>query len=206
MQSFHETFTHNTTQHVQNTRYEPSGTVMSIKWVSDMFTVLEKHSDAYLSGRAVCRDDVVLFDRSFLTPWIYTRGDRNNLYVLDAMREIQQTFACQLVLCEAAPLVIKRRLQERYEASTPQEKAIRENLGELNDDYIAHIDRMYAKLKDDSWFDIVLRTDSDDVAATAKALIRTVDQSRQPPAARRAFKPLDDFVPTRRRSNLDSSQ
>jgi hypothetical protein len=63
---------------------------------------------------------------------------------------------------------------------------------------------MYAKLKADSWFDIVLRTDSDDVAATAQALIRTVDQSRQPPAARRAFKPLDDFVPTRTRQPQDS--
>lgn len=167
---------------------------MSIKWVSDMFTVLEKHSDTYQSGAgAPVRDDLVLFDRSFLTPWIYTRGERNNLYVLDAMREIQQTFACQLVLCEAARPVVKRRLHERYEASSPAEKAIRENLGELNDDYIAHIDRMYAKLKDDHWFDVVLRTDTDDIAGTASALVRTVDQLRQPPAARRAFRPLDRF-------------
>jgi hypothetical protein len=180
----------------QNQRYEPGGTVMSIKWVSDMFTVLEKHSDEYArtGGRGV-RDDVVVFDRSFLTPWIYTRGDRNNLYVLDAMREIQQTFACQLVLCEADRPVVKRRLTERYAASTPTEKAIRENLGELNDEYIAHIDRMYQKLKDDNWFDVVLRTDTDDVAGTASALIRTVNELRQPPAARRTFLPLDRFAP-----------
>jgi hypothetical protein len=111
------------------------------------------------------------------------------------MREIQQTFACQLVLCEADRPVVKRRLTERYAASTPTEKAIRENLGELNDEYIAHIDRMYQKLKDDNWFDVVLRTDTDDVAGTASALIRTVNELRQPPAARRTFLPLDRFAP-----------
>jgi hypothetical protein len=174
---------------------------MSIKWVSDMFTVLEQHSDAYERSSSSqqqqhgVRDDLVVFDRSFLTPWIYTRGDRNNLYVLDAMREIQQTFACQLVLCEADRAIVKRRLTERYDASTPTEKAIRENLGELNDDYISHIDRMYRKLKDDNWFDVVLRTDTDDVAGTATALLRTVNELRQPPSARRAFKPLDRFAP-----------
>ena len=56
--------------------------------------------------------------RSFLTPWIYTRRELNNLYVLDAMREIRQAYDCRLVLCEAAPVDVRQRLQARYDAGT----------------------------------------------------------------------------------------
>ena len=34
-----------------------------------------------------------------------------------------------------------------------EEKAIRRNLGEMDDSYIARIDGRYAQLKSDKWFD-----------------------------------------------------
>ena len=75
------------------------------------------------------------------------------------------------MLCEAARPIVKERLRARYEAGTEQEKLIRRNLGELNDEYIARIDRRYVRLRDDGWFDLTVATDLPDVKHNTDILL-----------------------------------
>lgn len=60
-------------------------------------------------------------------------------------------------------------------------QAIRRNLGEMNDEYIARIDGRYRKLQDDGWFDFTIATDASDVAATADALLARIELKRREP-------------------------
>ena len=111
----------------------------------------------------------------------------------------KQTFNCQLILCEADAKIVKSRLVARFEASSDEEKArslsffdttisivfnidkkaIRRNLGEMNDEYIARIDGRYRKLKDDNWFDLALATHEADVGATTDRLLTSIDAMRR---------------------------
>ena len=77
------------------------------------------------------------------------------------------------VVILAAP-VVQKRLIDRYNAGSEKEKAIRRELGELDEIYIANIDKRYAKLKEDGWFDHFLRTDESDVSGTVDDLLRIV--------------------------------
>ena len=70
--------------------------------------------------------------------------------------------------------MVRQRLWDRYNAGSDAEKAIRRQLGEVDDEYIARIDARYAQLKRDNWFDLCLRTDQLDVEKTADELLLKV--------------------------------
>lgn len=59
------------------------------------------------------------------------------------------------------------------------EKAIRRNLGEMNDEYIARIESRYQKLKEDGWFDLTIATDAHDVVATTSTLLAAIADKRR---------------------------
>jgi thymidylate kinase len=142
----------------ENSRYSPQGSVVSIKWVSSMFTAMERLLHQFDEKQADIKDRVVFFDRSFLTPYVYTRGSLNNLYVCDAMKEIKEVFPCTTVLCKTDLDTIENRLLQRYNQGDAQAKDIRKNLGELDHAYIEKVHNKYSELEADGWFDYLLDT------------------------------------------------
>jgi len=142
----------------ENSRYSPQGSVVSIKWVSSMFTAMERFLHQHDEGQKEFKGGVVFFDRSFLTPYVYTRGSLNNLYVCDAMKEIKEVFPCTAVLCKTDMATIESRLLQRYQQGDALAKNIRKNLGELDHAYIEEVHNRYHKLHRQGWFDHTLDT------------------------------------------------
>jgi len=161
----------------QNPMYSPEGSVLPTKWICAIFSSIEKFVKQYETDRQAFKDDLVFFDRSLLTPYIYTRGKLNNLFACDAMNEIRQVFNCSSILCEASEDVIRNRLQQRYNAGSPQEQEIRLKLGELNDEYQRSIAHRYEELKSEGWFDDTLDTSTDLLNATKNLLVKLGSKS-----------------------------
>ena len=145
-------------------QYRPGHFVMSFKWANDMIARMEEFSRT--SQR------LVFFDRSLLTPYIFARTarDRLGLYT-DLMAEVAEVYDCSVVLLHADRPVVRQRLQDRFDRSTDAEKAIRESLNEMSDEFLDTIDSRYEALHQDGAFSFRLDTSEGSVEQVTQRLL-----------------------------------
>eukprot|EP01091_Cochliopodium_minus_P003149 TRINITY_DN12995_c0_g1_i1.p1 TRINITY_DN12995_c0_g1~~TRINITY_DN12995_c0_g1_i1.p1 ORF type:complete len:252 (-),score=41.21 TRINITY_DN12995_c0_g1_i1:70-825(-) len=167
-----------------NPLYSPTGSIMTIKFVSTLLSSLERYHKEYNEDTSISEQDdkknydatirkkIIFIDRSFLSPYIYARGQLNNHYVLDAMKEVKQTYPSTVVLCQTNEETMRDRLRNRYDKGDDQEKEIRKSLGELNDNYLHFIRNRYKRLERDCWFELSIDCSNDINTVTSDLLAK----------------------------------
>jgi len=179
-----------------NSRYNPQGSIVSIKWVCSQFLAMERfiqqHEENLTNNqknnntnpplnllednnlsKKLFKGNIVFFDRSLLTPYVYVRNGLNNFYVRDAMMEIRKTFPCVAFLCKTNRETIVTRLKSRYgQTDDDQTKDIRKSLGELDLSYVDYIHDRYLQLEREGWFDDILDTTAPDAQVVDNLLLK----------------------------------
>ncbi len=152
--------------------FRPGELVMSFKWANEMVARMEEFA---ASSR---EPGVYFFDRSLLTPYVFARStSREKLaFYVSLMQEVRSVFPCRMVLLHADAAVVRQRLQERYDRSTDAEKAIRDNLNEMSDDWVKLINSRYRDLFDSNAFDKMLDTSSGSVDENVDKLLSCVER------------------------------
>lgn len=125
---------------------------MSFKWANLM---LERMED--LSSRPTPQQ-LCFFDRSFFTPYVFTRQGQNTRLYVELYEELKLTYPMKIVLCKAPQSVVASRLQERFERGTQEERRIRQGLGEMSPEFIRAVEGRYKELEDRGIFDIIVDT------------------------------------------------
>jgi|JI10StandDraft_1071094.scaffolds.fasta_scaffold1185829_2 deoxyadenosine/deoxycytidine kinase len=155
--------------------FKPGALVMSFKWANEMVARMEEFSLARSSGGG---SSLFFFDRSLLTPYVFARAHRDHLaFYVDLMHEVRSVFPCSVVLLKADAETVKKRLLRRYEESTPAEKIIRQNLNEMNDEWVSLINQRYGQLFDQPGvFDMALDTSSATVEENVDQLLSSLEK------------------------------
>ncbi len=151
--------------------FRPGGLVMSFLWGNEMIARMEEFNRSRSDG-------LFFFDRSLLTPFVFARANREHLaFYVDLMQEVRSVFPCSVVLLNAEADTVKSRLMRRYEQSTEAEKEIRQNLGEMNDEWVKLIDERYEELfQRPGVFDMSLDTSVGTVEKTVDELLSKLEK------------------------------
>eukprot|EP00277_Geminigera_cryophila_P023886 CAMPEP_0179472012 /NCGR_PEP_ID=MMETSP0799-20121207/52131_1 /TAXON_ID=46947 /ORGANISM="Geminigera cryophila, Strain CCMP2564" /LENGTH=324 /DNA_ID=CAMNT_0021279975 /DNA_START=99 /DNA_END=1073 /DNA_ORIENTATION=+ len=142
--------------------YSPTSALLTLKWSSKLLEHMEKAQDAHAKG--LIKDDLVFFDRSFLTPAIYARGLPVADFMNQVMDEARASYPIVTVMCEADPYATKLRVGGRLFDSKADEKAVRESLGEEDATFQQEIVTRYEEMEKEGHFDLVLNTSSSKLA------------------------------------------
>lgn len=148
----------------EHKEYDPGGIMMSFKWSAKIIERMEAFS----------RDpahSIIFFDRSLYTPYVFSRTNANLSLYIDLMRELKQTYNCSVVLCVADAHVIRDRLWDRYNRGTAEEKQIRMQLNELNEEFLDKIRHRYETLNKQGAFSLKFDTSHGTVEELAEKLV-----------------------------------
>lgn len=83
-------------------------------------------------------------------------------------------YNCEVVLLHTDRDVVKQRLIDRYNQSSEAEKAIRQSLDELNDDFIDKINARYENLDQKGVFSLKFDTSKGSIAEVTNNLLNVL--------------------------------
>jgi len=140
----------------QKCGYSPNGVLVSHLWNADLLTQLEQTKQLHSQDPKRFKEDIVFVQRSPMTSLIYSVTEHRP-YFTDLIYHITKTYNTAFVLCESDMIRIHERIGERNYYAVGNEKVIREQLNEENQQALEEIHDKYKKLKE-TLFDTSLTT------------------------------------------------